>query len=138
MRLLKTCLLLLLALSLGACAAAKLDRNNDLQRQQYAYSAAIRWGDFEGAWNLVEPAYRAAHPMTDLDFARYKQLQVSGYHELGARGDATTAEREIQIGVINRNTLVEREARYTEAWRYDPVAKTWWLTVGLPDLWQPQ
>ncbi|WP_159016810.1 hypothetical protein [Cognatiluteimonas profundi] len=139
MRLLKTWFPLLLALLLSACATAgRMDRNQALQQAQYAYSAAIRWGDFEGAWNMVEPAFRSAHPMTDLDFERYKQLQVSGYTELGAQGTTDTAEREIQIGVINRNTLVEHQVRYTELWRYEPVAKTWWLTVGLPNLSQAQ
>ena len=135
MRLLKMCFPLLLALVLSACTTAgKIDRNQALQQAQYAYSAAIRWGDFEGAWNMVDPKLRTAHPMTDLEFERYKQLQVSGYHDLGAEVTPDTAAREIQIGVINRNTLVERQVRYTERWRYDAVGKTWWLTVGLPDL----
>lgn len=135
MRLLKMCFPLLLALVLSACATAgKIDRNQALQQAQYAYSAAIRWGDFEGAWNMVDPKLRAAHPMTDLEFERYKQLQVSGYHDLGAEVLPDTASREIQIGVVNRNTLVERQVRYTERWRYDATAKAWWLAVGLPDL----
>jgi hypothetical protein len=139
MRLLKTGLLLLLALlALGGCAAAKIDRNSALETAQYAYSAAIRWGDFEGAWNLIDPAYRKAHPMTTLEFERYKQVQISAYHDIGAQVGPTTAMREVQIGVINRNTLVEREARYTERWRYDEKAKVWWLESGLPDLWQEQ
>ena len=135
MRLLKTCFPLLLALVLSACATAgKIDRNQALQQAQYAYSAAIRWGDFEGAWNMVDPKVRAAHPMTDLELERYKQLQVSGYHDIGSEVLADTASREIQIGVVNRNTLVERQVRYTERWRYDATIKTWWLAVGLPDL----
>ena len=135
MRLLKTCFPLLLALLLSACATAgKIDRNQALQQAQYAYSAAIRWGDFEGAWNMVDPKLRAAHPMTGLEFDRYKQLQVSGYHDLGAEVLPDTAMREVQIGVVNRNTLVERQVRYTERWRYDAPTKTWWLSVGLPDL----
>jgi len=139
MRLLKTGLLLLLALlALDGCAAAKIDRNSALETAQYAYSAAIRWGDFEGAWNLIDPAYRKAHPMTELEFERYKQVQISAYHDIGAQVGPTTAMREVQIGVINRNTLVEREARYTERWRYDEKAKVWWLESGLPDLWQGQ
>jgi hypothetical protein len=44
--------------------------------------------------------------------------------------------RDIEIGVINRNTLAERSVRYRERWRYDEAAKTWWLTSGMPDLWQ--
>ena len=55
-----------------------------LEEAQYAYSAAIRWGDFEGAWNLVDPEYREEHPLSDIDFSRYKQVQISGYRELGA------------------------------------------------------
>ena len=135
MRLLKTCFPLLLVLVLSACATAgKIHRNQQLQQAQYAYSAAIRWGDFEGAWNMVDPKVRAAHPMTDLELERYKQLQVSGYHDIGSEVLADTASREIQIGVVNRNTLVERQVRYTERWRYDAAIKTWWLAVGLPDL----
>ena len=125
---------LLLALA-GCAAAGKIDRNDALDKVEYAYSAAIRWGDFEGAWNLIDPAYRKAHPMTDLEFERYKQVQISAYHDLGSQAGDGTAMREVQIGVINRNTLVERQVRYTEQWRYDPVAKTWWLATGLPNLW---
>ncbi len=126
---------LALAGTLGGCATGG-SRMSELEKVQYAYSAAIRWGDFEGAWNLVDPQYRAAHPMTALEFERYKQVQVSGYSESGSQAGEGTATREIQIGVINRNTLVERDARYTEQWRYDPQAKTWWLVNGLPDFWQ--
>jgi len=129
---------LLALIALDGCAAAKIDRNSALETAQYAYSAAIRWGDFEGAWNLIDPAYRKAHPMTQLEFERYKQVQISAYHDIGAQVGPTTAMREVQIGVINRNTLVEREARYTERWRYDEKAKVWWLESGLPDLWDAQ
>ena len=124
------------ALLLAGCASNST-RNNALDRLQYAYSAAIRWGDFEGAWQLVDPEYRKAHPLTDLELARYKQVQISAYRELASEvGEDDIAMREIQMGVVNRHTLVERNLRYTERWRYDPEAKTWWLTVGLPDLWQ--
>lgn len=136
MRMLKIGLLLLLAtVALTGCAT-KMDRNSELDKAQYAYSAAIRWGDFEGAWNLVDPKYKQAHPMTDLELERYKQIQISGYRDLAAQVGDGVAMREIGIGVINRNTLVERQTRYTERWRYDQEHKTWWLTVGLPDLWQ--
>ncbi len=125
---------LLTVLVLAGCATES--QMTGLQKAQYAYSAAIRWGDFEGAWNLVDPEYRKANPMTELEFRRYKQIQVSGYHELGSQGGDAIAVREIGIGVVNRNTLVERDTRYTERWRFDPETKTWWLTVGLPDFWQ--
>lgn len=126
-------LLLSVLLAMAGCASTK--QMSDLDRVQYAYSAAIRWGDFEGAWQLVDPKYRKDHPMTDLEFERYKQVQVSGYRDLATQNSEGLSLREIEIGVINRHTLTERTTRYTERWRYDPEAKAWWLTVGLPDFW---
>ena len=123
--------------ALAGCATAGADRGEALRSAQYAWSAAIRWGDFEGAWTMVDPAYREAHPMTPLLFERYAQVQVSGYRESGeapAAGD--TAVRTIAIGVVNRNTQVRREVRYVERWRYDAAAKRWWVAGGLPDFWQ--
>ena len=130
--LLATGLLLMLA---TAAAQSRMQRGK-LQPMQDAYAAAIRWGDFETAWQLVDPAYKAEHPMTELEFGRYQQVQISGYRDQG--GSMTPdgeVMRDIEIGVINRNTLAERSVRYRERWRYDPEAKTWWLTSGLPDLW---
>ena len=126
----------LMVLVLAACATSS-DKRSALEEMQYDYSAAIRWGNFEGAWNVVDPEYRKEHPKTALEFERYNQIQVSGYTELAAQvsADKLGARREIQIGVINKHTMTERSIRYTEEWRYDPATKTWWITSGLPDFW---
>ena len=125
---------LLLATLLAGCATT--GQKNALDSAQYTYSAAIRWGDFEGAWQMVDPAFREAHPLTDLELERYKQVQVTAYHDLAGQelpdGDVV---REIEIGVVNRHTLVERKTRYTERWHYDAQAERWWMAVGLPDFW---
>ncbi|MGO1540647.1 MAG: hypothetical protein ACTHZI_10565 [Luteimonas sp.] len=124
---------LLAALVLSACGG---NQTSELERMQYIYSAAVRWGDFEGAWNLVDPEYREANPMTDLEFKRYEQVRISAYRELAARTfPDDTAAREIEIGVINRHNMEERSLRYTEEWRYDPESRQWWISGGLPDLW---
>jgi hypothetical protein len=129
--------LLACALLLPGCAST--GKGDALQRAQYAWSAAIRWGDFEGAWNLVDPEYREQHPLTEVEFERYNQIQISHYRELGAQPSADgTAVRDIDIGVINRHTMAERGLRYREAWRYDEQARTWWITGGLPDFWRGQ
>lgn len=134
------CAIMAVALALAAGCASGGDKRSALEEMQYAYSGAVRWNDFEGAWNVVDPEYRAKHPMTALQFERYKQIQVSGYTELGAQvsADNTQAQREIQINVINKHTMSERSLRYTELWRYDPARKTWWLSTGLPDFWAGQ
>ena len=128
-------LLLVALLVMAGCATGNSQRDA-LQRVQHDWSAAIRWGDFEGAWTLVDPQYREEHPLTDLELERFKQVQVSGYRELAAQtAPDGTAMREIEIGVVNRHTMVERSARYTERWRYDAAAKHWWLVSGMPDFW---
>ena len=133
MRTIRSALILLL-LALVACASTP-DRGDALREAQYAWSAAIRWGDFEGAWNMVDPVYRAAHPLSSVELARYKQVQVSRYHDTGSRVTGDSDVREVEIGVVNRNTLVQRDARYQERWRYDAEAQKWWVTSGLPDFW---
>jgi hypothetical protein len=124
-----------LLLSLGLSGCATTNQASALQQAQYAWSAAIRWGDFEGAWNLVDPGYRARHPLTDLELARYEQVQISAYQDLAERATETDAQRQVEIGVVNRHTLAERRVRYSERWRWDPEAKAWWIVDGLPDLW---
>src|SRR5690625_605760 len=134
-RLTRLCLACLLIMLVSAGCGGS-NKTSDLRRLQYAYSAAIRWGDFEGAWNLVDPEYREANPMTELEFKRFEQIRISGYRELAARSLADdTALREIEIGVINRHNMAERTVRYTEAWRYDEPTRQWWVSAGLPDLW---
>jgi len=134
----RACLLATLVLALLAGCASGRAQVNALERAQYNYSAAIRWGDFEGAWNLVEPAYREAHPLTELEFERFKQIQVSSYRDMAAEVGPASAAREIQIGVINRHNMAERTLRYTETWRYDAATGSWWITGGLPDFWAGQ
>ena len=133
-KLLLRCLLACCLVLLAGCPKSA-SKGSALDEIQYAYSAAIRWGDFEGAWNLLEPGYREAHPLTNLELSRYKQIQVSGYHDLGSQVLPDQARREVEIGVVNRNTMAERSLRYREQWRWDPEAKRWWMLRGLPDLW---
>ena len=141
MRLLKIVLFAAL-LGLGGCASmASMGKEGmELDKAQYAWSGAIRWGDFEGAMNLIDPKLRGEHPPTSVELERYKQVQISAYRDVGASADIKggTAVRDIEIGVINRHTQAERRVRYREQWRWDPAARTWWLTTGLPDLWAGQ
>lgn len=137
MRLIRLLPLLLLLPLLAGCISGAASKGDALDQAQYAWSAAIRWNDFEGAANLVDPARRAELVPTGVELERYKQVQLSGYRDAGASRDtaAGTAVRDITIGVINRHTQAERTVRYRETWRWDPQAKTWWNTSGLPDLW---
>ncbi|HEY0501901.1 MAG TPA: hypothetical protein VGD42_00270 [Lysobacter sp.] len=127
-------LAVLLAFGATALAKSKMDQ---LQSNQYAWAGAIRWGDFEGALSLVDPAYRETHPTSDLELRRYEQVQITAYRERASTADKKggVAMRDVEIGVVNRHTQAERTVRYREEWRWDEEDKTWWLTTGLPDLW---
>src|SRR5690606_31726200 len=105
---------------------------------QYAWSGAVRWNDFRTAWQLVDPEYREAHPMSELEFSRYEQVQVTGYRPEDGSASADGSTRQVRIGVVNRHTMAERTVRYSEQWRWDEAAERWWIIGGLPDLWTGQ
>lgn len=135
----RSSLVALCLLTLVSCASIA-NQSTKLDQAQYAWSGAIRWGDFEGAVNLIDPKVREKMEVTPLQLERYRQVQISAYRDVGASSDmdAGTAVRDIEIGVINRHTMAERTVRYREVWRWDADAKAWWLTSTLPDLWEGQ
>jgi len=101
------------------------------------YGAAIRWNEFDKAVDFLDPAQRAAEPLTDLERERFKQVQVTGYEvkdrEIAADGGVTQT---VEIRLVNRNTQIERSLIDHQRWRFDPAAKRLWLSSGLPDLSQ--
>ena len=139
-RLILTAIAALLGMAVTAQAAGPgRSQRNKLTQTQEAYVAAVRWSDFEGAERFIDPAYWQAHPLTDLQRERYRQIQVSSYRERSvAAGADGSIERRVEMGVINRNTQAERLVMVNERWRWDPEAKRWWQAAGLPDLWQGQ
>ncbi len=129
--------LVLLAVVTAPVQAGKRKQSSQLELMQNAYASAIRWGEFEEAWQLVDPAYREAHPMTELAFERYRQVEISGYTDKNsAVAEDGAVLRNVELRVINKHTMAERTLRYREEWRWNPESKRWWLAVGLPDLWE--
>lgn len=110
-----------------------------LEQAQAAFATAVRWSDYEAALQLVDPALRAANPVTDMELERYRQLRVSSYREGGnaALPDGTVV-RQVEVGAVNRHTQAERVVRWREQWRWDAEAGRWWQVSGLPDFWDGQ
>ncbi len=135
----KKIILLLLAsvflLAVGpADAKSKRSQTKQLELVQFKYAAAIRWNEFEMAWSHVDPAYRKEHPLSDLEKERLKQIQITGYEEKTLEPlEDGSIEQMVEIRLINRNTQTERIVMDTQVWRWDALAKRWWLTTGLPD-----
>jgi hypothetical protein len=132
--LLKTAALLVLMLVLGQADARQKGKLDEIQN---AYAAAIRWGDFEGAVNFLDPAYLQEHPVGEFELSRFEQIQVSGYRDMNTSVEPDgTVVRAVEVRIINKHTQAERTVRYRERWRYDEEAKRWWVVGGLPDFWK--
>ena len=124
--------MLLLALATPALAKSRKKILEDTLR---TYAATIRWGSFEQAESFVDPAYRAAHPMSALDWERYKQVRVTSYTETAPTpvGDFEVRQT-VEIGLVNVNSQQARSIIDRQVWKYDKENKVWLLTPGLPDI----
>lgn len=134
----RTVIALLLTGMMLASAGCAADRSKKtlLQETLYAYAGAIRWNQFDGAWEqFVDPAVRAAQPLTAIDRARYQQVSVTGYHVKGAAPVSETEfAQTVEIGLVNRHTQAGRVVMTREVWQWDEARRRWWLTSGLPDI----
>ena len=125
--------IVLALLLLAGCATDQ--RNQTLTATLNAYANTVRWGNLANAEQFVDPDVREAHPLTPLDLSRFKQLRIGDYDDgQGPIADGENKVRQVvSIGVINIHTQEERTITDHQSWRYDPQAKHWWLTSGLPD-----
>ena len=121
---------------LAACSMDKVrSKETILDDTLRSYAATIRWGDVLQAEAFVDPKYRAEHPLTELDVARYRQVQVTAYNDQPAAAVSDTEVRQVvEIGLVNVNTQSARSIVDRQVWKYDEAGKRWWLTTGLPDI----
>lgn len=127
----------MLAFCLLAGCAMQKSKGDLLDATLESYAATLRWGSVEDAVAFVDPETLKAHPFTDLDRERYRQVRVSGYDAQPARplGDNEVA-LSAEIVLTNNNTQAVRNVLDRQRWRYDEKAKRWWLVSGLPDITQ--
>jgi hypothetical protein len=121
---------------LSGCAMDKMrTKETVLEETLRTYGATIRWGDMTQALVFIDPKYRAAHPLSELDLARYKQVQVTAYNDQPAAPiSETEVHQTVEIGLVNINTQAARSIVDRQVWKYDEAEKRWWLTTGLPDI----
>ena len=125
-----------LLLALSACASSPSGSASDRDLILRGYSIAVRWSDWDQALEYLDPHVREAHPFTEFDREHYKQFEITSYQvkSVAMAPDAMALHQRVELKLINRNTQVEREIIDNQEWVFDPLAKTWWLTSGLPAL----
>jgi len=132
-------ILLLATSALPAQALGSRAKQRKLTDTQMLFSKAMRWGDFDQAWGVVDPKVRQERALSALEQSRYKQVEITGYAEIGNMIEPEgILVRVIEMRVVNRNTMAERTLRVRERWRWDDADGQWWLQDGLPDPWQGQ
>lgn len=120
--------------SLTGCKSVKPNQARAKELAFYEFAGDMRWGDFNSAYDFVDPETRKAHPLTDLEKERFKQVEVSGYEVVSHIEGKDTVDQQIKLDLINRNTQIPRSVIYHEHWRWDETIKHWWLVSGLPDI----
>lgn len=127
---------LLGALLLAGCASLQ-DHSKDKLRDDTleSYAATLRWGDFASAYQFVDPQVRAKQPLDAAAKKRYNAVSVAGYD---AQPPTATGENTIsqiaQISLIVKASQNSYDIVDRQSWRWDPVARHWWLESGLPDI----
>lgn len=127
--------LMLALLPVPVLAAGSSKNDKALEAALKVYANAVRWNDFEKARESVDPLVRPPGGFSEADESYYKQFQVSGYLMKSAeRSDPQTYSQRVELRIIDVASQTERTKTDRQTWRYDPAAKRWWLTSGLPKL----
>lgn len=121
------------ALLLTACASGSAMPFQQTKALE-DYQGAIRWGEFEQAWQFLDPASRQAHPIDDLERERFKQVEVTGYEVKTREQTEGLVVQRVEIRLVDKHTQTERIINDNQQWRWDPASKRFWLMSGLPDI----
>ncbi len=126
---------LVFTLLLAACATGSESDTDLLQATLDDYATIMRWGDIPQAVAFIDPVTLEKDPVTAFELERFRQVRIAGYREqpwsLTSDG---RARQMVEIELINRNTQTVRSIVDVQVWRWDAVAKHWWLESGLPDI----
>src|SRR3546814_2056753 len=80
---------------------------------------------------MVDPKVRKEHPLSDLEWSRFAQVQITSYK---VQASGPTADGDLaqvaQIGVVSKLSQAERVVTAQELWHWDDEAKRWWLVSG--------
>ena len=130
---LRTILLLSLAILLAGCPKTKEDK--DLSETLKQYETIVRWAQWDAAIDFVSMEYQEEHPITRLDLDRLRLFRVTQYV---VRSSAPIDEGKgliqvVEIRMFNKNQARERSIIDEQYWKYNEETERWKLHSGLPD-----
>ncbi len=124
-----------LSVALVSACATLHNKNRSRDQTLEGYAAALRWGGFQEAWSYVDPAVRAAHPLTAQQKALYDSVRVAEYDTPGPVATGPdTIEQTVQIQLIAKSSQRVYGVVDHQRWRWDPGKNRWWLESGLPEI----
>jgi hypothetical protein len=97
------------------------------------FGNAVRWSDWDAAWNYIDPATRTSLTLPGEEQDRLEHIKVTGYNVRSSepQEDGTLLQT-VEIHYIDQATQSERMVRSRQIWRTDDKGVHWWLTTGLP------
>ena len=130
---LRTILLLSLAILLAGCPKTKEDK--DLSETLKQYETIVRWAQWDAAIDFVSMEYQEEHPITRLDLDRLRLFRVTQYV---VRSSAPVDEGKgliqvVEVRMFNKNQARERSIIDEQYWKYNEETERWKLHSGLPD-----
>lgn len=116
-----------------ASKASKMQKQ--LNANLHSYALAIRWNDFDAALSNLDPTVLREDNYLEVIENRFKNIQITNYNlKSAAWPDEQSYMQRVEIRFIDVNSQVEVTVIDKQSWRYDAVAKRWWLVSGLPVL----
>ena len=123
-------LLALPLLLLSACSSVGQPKV-DMREQ---YGRAVRWSEWDLAWQIVDPAKRTSLVLPGEEQDRLRDIKVTAYNVRNSEPQPDGTIRQlVEIHYVDQATQIERTTRVTEIWRTDDEGEHWWLTTGLPE-----
>ncbi len=126
--------IIILLFTLSACSNPKRDKSFEVSIKQM--EKLVRWSEYEGVMNMIDPEYLAENNITQLDVERLKQFRVTGYTvtQKEMDEDGTLYRQQVLLQMYNTHNPVERSMRWNQEWRYNVETNRWTMHSGLPDL----
>lgn len=131
--LLRTLVMLGMAILISGCPQTKEDKNLSETLQQY--ETIVRWAQWDAAADFVSREYQEEHPITSLEIERLRLFRVTQYLVRSSVpvDDGNGLVQVVEIRMFNKNQARERSITDEQYWKYNAETERWKLHSGLPD-----